>query len=131
MQQWSDRAKRNVRAIVLQSIQDVSERAQLPVAQGGRMPVGKTGFLRNSYQAGIKGSTSLTGPTAYIAALAGFEVGQTFQAGWKAPYARRIERGFVGPDSLGRVYNQPGRFFMESALMDWQAINDANAARLR
>ena len=29
-----------------------------------------------------------------------------------AAYARRIEYGFVGEDSLGREYNQKGRFFV-------------------
>lgn len=30
-----------------------------------------------------------------------------YPSGTTAPYARRIELGFVGADSLGRVYNQP------------------------
>lgn len=30
-----------------------------------------------------------------------------YPSGSAAPYARRIELGFVGTDSLGRVYNQP------------------------
>ena len=31
------------------------------------------------------------------------------------PYARRIEFGFVGADSLGRVYNQPAQPYMRPA----------------
>lgn len=31
------------------------------------------------------------------------------------PYARRIEYGFVGADSLGRVYNQPPQPYMRPA----------------
>lgn len=31
----------------------------------------------------------------------------TIQIGSNAPQARRLEYGFVGPDRLGRVYNQP------------------------
>lgn len=130
MRGWSERAKRNVGLVVRQSIQDVSRLAQTPKAKGGRMPV-DTGFLRNSYMAGLNGSTSLSGPVAYEAVIAGMKMGDTFTAGWTAPYARRMEFGFVGTDSLGRTYNQPGNFFMENALMQWDAINQANAARLK
>ena len=31
-------------------------------------------------------------------------------------YARRIELGFVGPDSLGRVYNQQGKPYLKPAV---------------
>lgn len=122
---WSRRAKRNLELVIKQSIQDVSELAQTPKAQGGRMPV-DTGFLRNTYTA-----EGLSGPDAYVAAVASFQIGATFQAGWTAAYALRMEKGFVGEDSLGRTYNQPGNFFMETALMQWQDINNRNAAKLR
>lgn len=125
MRQWSEKAKRNVELVVKQSIQDVSEIAQTTKAAGGRMPV-DTGTLRNSYTA-----EGLTGPDAYIAAVGQFQIGGTFQAGWTASYALRMEKGFVGQDSLGRTYNQTGNFYMESALMQWQQINDKNAAKLR
>jgi len=124
MRQWTEKAKRNTELVVKQSIQDLGEIAQAPKAQGGRLPV-DTGFLRNSYTA-----EGLTGPDAYIAAVASFEIGATFQAGWTAAYALRMERGFVGQDSLGRTYNQPGNFFMENALSQWESINDKNAAKL-
>lgn len=32
------------------------------------------------------------------------------------PYARRREEGFDGADSLGRVYHDPGAFFLTSAM---------------
>lgn len=38
------------------------------------------------------------------------------QIGTNAVYARRLEFGFVGPDSLGRVYNQPPYPFMNPAV---------------
>lgn len=129
MGEWREKARRNVKLVIQQSIQDVSALAQTTKAKGGRMPV-DTGFLRNSYTAGLNGTTTLTGPDAYVATVAGLEVGDTFTAGWTAAYALRMEKGFVGEDSLGRTYNQAGNFFMESALMQWQAINDANAAEI-
>lgn len=125
MAAWTEKQKRNVELIVRQSIQDLSELAQRPKAQGGRMPV-DTGFLRNSFTA-----EGLRGPDAYIAAVGSFQIGATFEAGWTAEYARRMEYGFSGADSLGRIYNVPGNFYMQSALASWQAINDANAAKVR
>lgn len=129
MTRWGEKAKRNANLIVRQSIQDVSEIAQSPKAQGGRMPV-DTGFLRNSYNAGIDGATTATGPAAYVAAVAGLEVGDTFNARWSAGYAMRMEKGFAGADALGRTYSQPGNFFMENALMQWSAIVEANARKV-
>lgn len=129
MRSWTEKQKRNGGLIVRQSIQDVSELAQLPKAKGGRMPV-DNGYLRNSYTAGLNGSTGLSGPVIYEAVIAGMKMGDTFTAGWKEPYALRQERGFVGTDALGRYYNTPGNFFMETALMDWADINARNAKKV-
>lgn len=129
MRSWTAKAKRNVELVVKQSIQDVTEIAQTTKAKGGRMPV-DTGFLRNSFTSGLNGSTSLSGANVYIATVEGMEMGDTFNAGWTAAYALRMEKGFVGTDALGRTFNQPGNFYMENALMQWQAINDKNAAAI-
>lgn len=40
-----------------------------------------------------------------------YETGQ----GFIPPYARRVELGFIGTDSLGRKYHQPAQSFMRSA----------------
>lgn len=127
----TERQKRNVAFVVRQSIQDVSEIALTPKAKGGRMPV-DTGFLRrNSFVAGLNGSAGLSGPIAYVAVLASFKIGDAFVAGRTAEYALRVERGFLGEDKLGRTYNVNGKFFIESAVMQWPDINDANARRIK
>ena len=38
------------------------------------------------------------------------------QIGTNAPQARRLEYGFVGPDRLGRVYNQPPYPYIEPSV---------------
>ena len=38
------------------------------------------------------------------------------------PYARRIEFGFRGADSLGRVYNQSGRNMVGLTVLEWPDI---------
>lgn len=42
----------------------------------------------------------------------------TIDIGTDVEYARRIELGFAGTDSLGRRYNQPAHPYLRPALMD-------------
>lgn len=118
------------RAVMSASIQDVIEAAQLPVAQGGRMPV-DTGFLRNSLVSELNGSKVAEGPESYTLVAAQIEPGDTARFGWPAEYAMRIEYGFVGEDSLGRTFNQQGKFFVEGAAAQWQEIVAKNAGLLK
>jgi len=50
---------------------------------------------------------------------------------YRAPYARRLELGFTGMDSLGRNYNQSGRFFIRSTSARFVSIMRAAATRIR
>ena len=127
---WVNQTSKDLELIFKQSAQELFSKAQTPVAQGGNMPV-DTGFLRNSFVAGLNGSTSLKGPDAYVAAIAGAKLGDVVFGGWTAKYAARIEFGFSGQDSLGRTYNQDGRGFARKAAMEWQQIVQRNAAKVR
>lgn len=118
------------RAVISASIQDVIEAAQLPVAQGGRMPV-DTGALRNSLVSELNGSEVARGAESYTLVAAQIEPGDTARFGWTAEYSLRVEYGFVGEDSLGRTYNQQGKFFVEGAAAQWQGIVAKNAGRLK
>lgn len=53
---------------------------------------------------------------------AGLQLDQTVWLGYQAIYARRLNYGFVGEDSLGRNYNQAGAHFVEGAIADWPNI---------
>lgn len=117
---WSDKALRNVELVMKQSTQDVFEVAQKPVAKGGNMPV-DTGFLRNSFVAGLNGSTSLTGPDSYVLAVRGMRLGDVMFGGWTADYAPPVEYGARG---------RAGRYYMRSAAQQWQAIVAQNAAKV-
>lgn len=59
------------------------------------------------------------------------ELGQPVWIGYQAIYARRQNYGFVGADSLGRVYNQAGSYFVEGAIANWQQIVAKAAAELQ
>ena len=116
----TEKAKARQAAIFKGSAARVYERASLPKAQGGRMPV-DTGFLRNSGKASLEGvptSESLDPPLAF----AKMKVGDTVTVGWTAVYALRMEHGFVGEDSLGRKYAQQGNAFLMTQVQNWSFI---------
>jgi hypothetical protein len=100
-----------------------------------------TGFLRGNWQPGLNGppppkpdaTKDPAGARAIATAAAtikGLKLGDVFYFSNGARYARRVNYGFVGTDSLGRHYNQQGRFYLERSLAKWPAIVTANAAKL-
>jgi hypothetical protein len=128
LEKFAALSKRKMELVFKESAQDVFEAAQAPKAQGGNMPV-DTGYLRNTFVAGLNGSTALSGPDAYVLAIAGADLGDSVFGGWTAAYALRMEYGFVGTDSRGRTYNQPGNHFALNASQQWQAIVARNVAK--
>lgn len=57
-----------------------------------------------------------------ISAYAHMEVGDTAFVGWQANYARRVNYGYFGTDSLGRSYNQSGANFVDKIAAKWPQI---------
>lgn len=125
--------KGGIEMVVRQSAQDVLEQANRPVAQGGAMPV-DTGFLRNSLAVGINaepvGAAGAEAAGGIETGLAGYSLGDVIMARWTAAYAKRMEYGFHGVDSLGRSYQQQGFGFVRQAAQKWPAIVAANAQTL-
>lgn len=128
-QQISDfvaKSEARTRAVMQESAKEVVTRAQRPVAQGGSMPV-VDGNLRGSLVVAINGVKVGEGGDSHMTALGYYRVGDEIFVGWTAEYARRMEYGFSGADSLGRVYNQQGYGFLRQAVQKWQSIVLANA----
>ena len=118
---FADKSKLRQNVIFKTSSERVLREANIPVGQGGRLPF-DLGNLMNSITAG----TTPGGGKDPALVFHQLEVGQTVYAGWSANYAMRQEFGFVGPDSLGRVYNQSGSAFLRSSVQRWQEyVNDA------
>lgn len=130
MERFADLSKGKILKVVQRSAQKVFSTAQTDRGNGGRMPV-DTGFLRNSFQAGLNGAENLTGADAYTLAIAGMELGDVMRGGWTAKYAMRMEYGFVGTDAAGRTYNQMGYHFAGTAAAQWPAIVAAEASKIR
>lgn len=115
-------------ALMRQSLQDVVNDAQTPVAKGGRMRV-DTGFLRASGQASLTGMPSgprrgeRKEPNSYQyqanlteAKLADLKLGDVFYFGWTAEYAK---------------YRETYDGFLESALQNWKGYVNTNTETIR
>lgn len=99
-----------------------------------------TGYLRSSLTLGVNGVVPM-GPNAEyqsvyndvraLNVLQGVKVGDRVIFVYNAPYARRVEYGFTGYDSLGRYYNTPGRFWITAAGEQYARIMRRAATRLR
>ena len=105
-----------------------------------------TGNLRNSLVArvGGEGTQTVTGPgltpsddttrsgaSQSIAAIMSAKLGDRISYIYNATYARRLNYGFTGTDSLGRMYNQAGKFWIERVGGRYRSIMRAAASRLR
>jgi hypothetical protein len=62
--------------------------------------------------------------------VAELQVGDTFYYTNNAVYARRMEHGFVGYDSLGRYYNQKGDHNVIGAVAQWTIIVEKAAIKM-
>lgn len=115
--------QKRIDALIRQSVNDVIDDAQIPVAKGGRMRV-DTGFLRASGQLSLtgmpqgpvrgdpKGSYDFDAAKVEVQ-LAGVTAGQTIFWGWTAGYA---------------AYREAKDGFLAGAVQKWQTIVAKNAA---
>jgi hypothetical protein len=137
---WSDLTLVALENIFRESAQRVIEKMQEvgpSKARGGggtgHMPV-DLGFLRasliatlNNPASGLTTPPSRTGTYAYdegqvsLIILAA-QLGDSIFAVYTAAYARRMEYGFTGTDSLGREYNHEGYGFVRLAAQQWETI---------
>lgn len=115
---WCSKSEKRVQFVMRESVALVLRDANRPVTQGGNLPF-KDGNLRNTLVSRVGGIPGSDDATDYMLVLSSWDGRDTFYAGWSAAYARRMEYGFVGADSLGRVYNQRGFAFREKAVQKW------------
>lgn len=131
--EWGRAELDRAEAIFQTAAQTVANEVRNPVAEGGRMPV-KTGNLRRSLMAStsamptVKPEKQTFTDSGIEMVIAGAGLGSTVYLGFQAAYAARLNYGFVGEDSLGRVYNQAGYGFVDAVAQRWpQIVTDAEA----
>jgi len=132
--QWASQSEARVQAVYRRSVEMLSEEMTRTRGNGGRMP-----FLTGNLARSLLASTESMPKTSEVLS-AGSNVGtvtatlrldQVIFLGFQAVYARRTNNGFVGADSLGRVYNQAGAYFVEGAIAEWPAIVAKAASELQ
>lgn len=127
IQKWCKKAEVDITKVRQRAVVKLGEEMARTIPQGGRVPF-LTGNLARSLLASTSESLSAGSSNVGIVA-ASLRAGQPVWLGYQATYARRQNYGFVGADSMGRVYNQQGYYFVEGAIADWdnmvkEAINE-------
>ncbi|WP_288075987.1 hypothetical protein [Pseudomonas sp.] len=136
---WASATEERLSAAHRRSVVLLGEEMITTKPQGGRLPF-DTGNLARSLLASTQAMPkTATGqfPGSNVGVVAAtLRPEQPVWLGYQAVYARRMNYGFVGADSLGRVYNQSGNHFVEGAIAKWpqivaQAVREtqANAKR--
>lgn len=128
---WREKAGDKLGALARVATQDLCERVidDTPI---------DTGFLVGNWQPSLNAPTVAAGDaTGNVYASSQLAVtipqikpGDIFYYLNAAAYARRIEFGFVGPDSLGRVYNQAGRYMVTKNINAWDSIVQKAAVKI-
>lgn len=131
---WAKKSERRLTAVYRRSVEILADEMTMTKPQGGRVPF-DTGNLARSLLASTSGmpktsESQASGSNVGIVA-ATLQFGQPVWIGYQAIYARRMNYGFIGPDSLGRVYNQQGNYFVEGAIANWQQIVNRAVAELK
>lgn len=134
IQDFADLTERQMKAVVVDSVQDVLEAAQTPqlgITKGatsfeiGKIPVAE-GDLIQSLEIGYNGGYQATAGAVVLSA-AGFSLGDTINARWTAAHALPMELGFT----TRAVTNVPGRHFVGANAKRWPEFVAANAAKRR
>ena len=131
---WASQSEARITAVRNRSIEMLAEEKTKTKPQGGRVPF-LTGYLARSILASTQGMPKTAeGPfpgsnIGLITATLGLN--QPLWIGYTANYAKRQNFGFVGADSLGRVYNQAGNYFVEGAIAMWPELVRRAAAELQ
>jgi hypothetical protein len=114
---WCNRAGRLARQVFQATAFDAVQRVQ-------ELTRVDTGFLRSNWTAMKPGDAEPVAgrvPPPGVA-IAEAEIGEIILIVNPTVYARRIEYGFVGEDSLGRHYNQPGHHMMAQTITEMPQI---------
>lgn len=138
IRRWADRTEEELTALARQSIYSLCFRivvdtpVMFGVLRGGWQP--SIGMIPPPKPVGENGAPADPTGAQAMADLAvklqGLKLGDKFYFTNATVYARRIEYGFVGEDSLGRYYNQRGRYYVGNNVARWKVHVNDTARRL-
>lgn len=133
---WARETEARMQAVFRRAVELLADELTTTRANGGRLPH-VTGNLMRSLVAEIGSMPSQGGAEQKYAGsdvgavVARALLGQAVFLGFQANYARRVNYGFVGQDSLGRTYNQTGAGFIEYAIEVWPILVELAAEEIR
>lgn len=132
--EWASQTEKRIDAVNARSVELLAAEMSKTVREGGKVPF-QTGNLSNSLLASKSGlprakEPPFTGSNVGLVA-ASLKANEQVWLGYQAKYARRMNNGFVGADSKGRVYNQQGFHFVESAIAKWNRIVKTAVSQVR
>lgn len=109
-----------MRATLMEMMNQAQEPQPSVKYTGGSFEIGKVPLLSEDLWSSLV--TTVSGQSAsspavksYMWRISRMKLGDTITFQWTAPYARVIEFGFFGQDSLGRLQNIKGRLFASTA----------------
>lgn len=110
---WTQKAKENTLEALIQTIQGVNYEIII------NWPV-ESGYSQGQWVARINGGNQSRAGGATLVAVnqlaKRLQLGDSYQLINLSEYGARLEYGFVGQDSLGRVYNQQGKYIVRRAI---------------
>jgi len=130
---WCRGVPERIEAVRNTAIDKLAEEMSRTRGQGGRVPF-DTGNLARSIVASTA-AMPMTAPGPFSggnvgAVTATLRADQPVWLGYQAVYARVANYGFVGADSLGRLQNRQGNYFVEGAILQWRSIVRESVAEL-
>lgn len=137
---FRDKTKAQMQAVLAESVQDVMDIAQTPVANGGRMPV-DTGALINSVatelngrQLGTAGKEDKSGAqsaTNIALLVTEMQPGDVATIAWTAAHALAQHEGRVIEKADGTSVSLEGKRWVDGAAAQWPQIVERNVKRLK
>lgn len=133
---WARQTEQRMERVFQVSVADLGFEMVRSRANGGTLPW-VTGNMGRSVEMSTNAPPRMGEPDQRFtgidvgAAAFNLRLGQTAYLGYQAVYTRRQNYGFVGTDSLGRTYNQPGAFFLERAHGMWTVIVTRATAKVK
>lgn len=122
---WTKETEARTEAVYRRSIEILADEMRTSKEKGGRVPYDDGNLARSLLASTQAMPTTAEGPFSGSdvgAVVATLKLTQPVWLGYQAVYARRQNYGFVGADKLGRVFNQPGSYFVEYAIEMWPTI---------
>lgn len=120
--EWVELAPQRVEAVYRGATTRLANRLVRTTHSGGRLPH-RTGNLMRSLLATTAAPVKISdGPFEGVdigLVIAELKLTDKLYIGYQAVYARRMNYGFKGADSLGRIYNHEGFGFFEDAIARW------------